>query len=215
MSDLDRKRWNELCRGATSDVTGWYERLVNLYSESHRYYHNCEHIADCLREFDSARDFAGEPHEVELAIWFHDAIYNPRAADNEEQSAELARRFLTESGIGKEAAVTQLVLATKHHDGSLHPDATLMVDIDLSIFGQAAERFWNYERQIRREYEWVLEDIFATKRAEILEKFLSRPRIFSTEIFFSKYEAQARSNLKESVARLRNKSAFPSTHSDI
>jgi len=90
-----------------------------------------------------------------------------------------------------------------------------MVDIDLSIFGQVAERFWNYERQIRREYEWVPEDIFATKRAEILEKFLSRPRIFSTEIFFSKYEAQARSNLKESVARLRNKSAFPSTHSDI
>lgn len=78
-----------------------------------------------------------------------------------------------------------------------------MVDIDLNIFGQSAEQFWNYEEQIRREYEWVPENIFASKRVEILEKFLSRPKIFGTEFFFSKYEAQARANLKESVRRLR------------
>jgi predicted metal-dependent HD superfamily phosphohydrolase len=76
------------------------------------------------------------------------------------------------------------------------------VDIDLSIFGQVAERFWNYEQQIRREYEWVPVNIFTTKRAEILEKFLARPRIFGTDFFFSKYEAQARENLMESVRRL-------------
>ncbi len=204
MNGLAKERWSKLCRGAENKAASWYERLVTLHSEPHRHYHNCRHIADCLSEFDAAREVAYEPQVLEIAIWFHDAIYNPRAADNEEQSAELARQFVSETGVGKtiQAAIAQLVLATKHHDGSLHRDAALMVDIDLSIFGQAPERFWKYEEQIRREYEWVPENVFAMKRAEILEKFLSRPRIFATG-FFSKYEATARANLAESVRRLR------------
>ncbi len=78
-----------------------------------------------------------------------------------------------------------------------------MVDIDLSIFGQLPERFWQYENQIRKEYEWVPENIFTTKRAEILERFLARPKIFATELFFAKYEKPARVNLAESIRRLR------------
>jgi predicted metal-dependent HD superfamily phosphohydrolase len=202
---LDRKRWNNLCHGASNEGAAWYERLVDLYSQPHRHYHNCQHIADCLHEFDLSRDISVAPLAVELAIWFHDAIYNPRAADNEEQSAELAKEFVTETGVGKEvgSAVVQLVLATKHHDGSLHRDAVLMVDIDLGVFGQLPERFWEYEQDIRKEYEWVPERLFASKRAEILERFLSRDRIFHTEVFYNKYEAQARVNLTESVRRLR------------
>jgi predicted metal-dependent HD superfamily phosphohydrolase len=202
---LDKERWNNVCRIAESEAAGWYERLSGLYSEPHRHYHNCQHIADCLRELDSARDIAHEPQAVELAIWFHDAVYNPRAVDNEEQSADLAVQFITETGRAKElqTAVVQLVLATKHHDGSLHRDAVIMVDIDLSIFGQSPERFWRYEQEIREEYGWVPESIFATKRAEILEKFLLRERIYVTELFCNKYEAKAHANLAESVRRLR------------
>ena len=205
MNGLDRKRWNELCLGATNEAARWYDRLRELYSEPHRHYHNSQHIVDCLNEFDSARNVAHEPLAVELAIWFHDAIYNPRAADNEERSAELAAQFIRKTGVAKDfqPAVIQLVLATKHHDGTLHRDAALMVDIDLSIFGKAAERFWKYEEQIRGEYEWVPENIFATKRAEILERFLLRERIFGTKFFFLKYETQARINLAESIRRLR------------
>jgi len=114
-------------------------------------------LRECLREFDAARALAYQPAAVEMAIWFHDAIYDPRAADNEERSAELARLYLAEArvSVAFQDSVARLVLATKQHDGSLDPDAPLMVDIDLSIFGQPAERFWQYEEQIRGEYEWV------------------------------------------------------------
>lgn len=175
-----------------------------MYAQPHRRYHNLEHLADCLREFDRAKHLAADPAALELAIWFHDAIYDPRAADNEERSAELAVDWLgkSQASYALTDSVRRLVLATKSHDASLHVDAPLLVDVDLSILGQPPERFWEYERQIREEYSWVAAEVFAAKRAEILQKFLARPRIFNTEMFFQQMEAQARINLQASVQRL-------------
>jgi predicted metal-dependent HD superfamily phosphohydrolase len=94
-------------------------------------------------------------------------------------------------------------MATKTHELSLHPDGPLLVDVDLGILGQSEDRFWAYEADIRREYEWVPESTFREKRAEILERFLARKRIYSTDPFFAKYERQARANLQASVQKLR------------
>ncbi|HMP82889.1 MAG TPA: N-methyl-D-aspartate receptor NMDAR2C subunit, partial [Verrucomicrobiota bacterium] len=101
------------------------------------------------------------------------------------------------------ASVGQLILATKSHEARLHADAPLLVDVDLSILGQPPERFWEYERQIREEYAWVAPEQFATKRADILQTFLARPRIYHTQIFRQKLEAQARINLDASIRQLR------------
>ncbi len=182
-----------------------YQELVSRYSEPHRHYHNLRHIAECLGEFDSARHLARDPAALELAIWFHDAIYDTHAPDNEEQSAALARRRIGQAG-GSAAlgeAVATLVLATKAHEPSTHPDAPLLIDVDLSILGQRKERFQEYESQIRREYDWVPEATFAARRAEILERLLARARIYTTEPFFTKYERWARANLEDSVQRLK------------
>ena len=103
----------------------------------------------------------------------------------------------------EQLAVRDLVLVTKAHEGSTHPDAPLLVDIDLSILGASAERFFEYEDQIRQEYAWVPEDIFRTKRAEILERFLDRDVIYRTPKFYQTHEKQARANLRASLERLR------------
>jgi predicted metal-dependent HD superfamily phosphohydrolase len=102
--------------------------------------------------------------------------------------------------------VSQLVLATKAHGGTLHADAPLLVDIDLSILGQLPGRFWEYEEQIRREYDWVSVAVFCQKRAEILEGFLERGRIYLTDVVIGEREALARENLRTSVARLKRRS---------
>ncbi len=200
-------RWAQLWRraGLQGDPGPTYQELVALYSQPHRHYHNFRHIADCLAEFDSVRNLARQPDSVELAIWFHDGIYDPRAQDNEEKSAELAAQRIGEAGGSRELcnSVATLVLATKAHDPSAHPDAPLIVDVDLSILGQGEQRVREFEGQIRREYEWVQASLFASKRAEILEGFLARPRIYSTDHFFAKYERQARVNLQCSVRKLR------------
>ena len=200
-------RWASLWRqlsAATGDPQLIYRELAWLYSQPDRHYHNLHHIAECLAEFDSVRHLASQPVAVELAIWFHDAIYETRAQDNEERSAELARQRIADAGGSSESreAVAALVMATKTHEPTVHPDAPLVVDVDLSILGQPKERFQEYETQIRREYDWVPEATFAAKRAEILERFLARKRIYTTDHFFAKYERQARTNLQDSIRTL-------------
>lgn len=212
MNAAGLERWGRVWRSVnpTGDPEPVYRELVSRYSEPHRHYHNLRHIAECLSEFDAARDLAREPVAVELAIWFHGVVYDTHAGDNEDRSAEVAKQRIEEGGGKTELSksVAALVRATKAHDPSLHPDAPLLVDVDLSILGQSKERFEEYEMQIRREYEWVPEATFAEKRAEILERFLGRQRIYSTELFFSKYESRARANLLDSVRKLKTGLTF-------
>ena len=204
---LSRERWSQLWHDAAGhgDGAAWFDVLATHYAEPHRHYHTSQHIVECLAEFDFARHLASHPTAVELALWFHDAIYDTRATDNEEQSAALAEQCLADAGAHPDLilAVHDLVLVTKTHDPAKHLDAPLLVDVDLSILGQPEDRFWEYEAQVRQEYAWVPEDVFCTKRAEIIERFLARDRIYATEWFFQTREKQARSNLQASTQRLR------------
>jgi len=200
-------RWAGLWRaiGASGDPSPWHERLTAAYVEPQRHYHNQQHIAECLAQFDAARHLAPQPEAVEFAIWFHDAIYDPKAPDNEEQSAELAKRCLTESGLSERfrQSVSTLILATKTHQVGGNPNAAVLLDVDLSILGQPEERFLEYETQIRKEYQWVPKIIFGSKRAKILEQFLARDRIYTTDWFHQKYEQTARHNLQTSIRQLK------------
>jgi predicted metal-dependent HD superfamily phosphohydrolase len=202
-----QQRWIQLWRQVTTkgDPLPMCQELVSLYSQPHRHYHNLLHITECLAEFDCARHLARQPVAAELAIWFHDAIYDPHAQDNEERSAELAKLRISNAGGCMDLceSVGTLVMATKTHDPSLHPDAPLVVDVDLSILGQSDPRFQAYETQIRREYEWVQEETFAAKRAEVLEGFLGRKQIYTNGLFFVKYEKPARQNLRKSLHNLK------------
>jgi predicted metal-dependent HD superfamily phosphohydrolase len=206
MNRPGRDRWLALLHtaGAVWDASGWFDRLAKAYSEPQRHYHNHQHIAECLAEFDEARHLAQQPAAVELALWFHDAVYDPKAGDNEEQSAALAKRCLGECGITSPLGetVARLVMVTKHHDMGTDADAAVMVDVDLSILGRDEKRFFEYEEQIRREYAWVPAAVFGPKRAEILQGFLARKRIFITDWFRDKYEQHARRNLEASIHRL-------------
>jgi len=208
MKEPNSERWSRLWLTATNAAPppDAFSQLVAMYSEPHRHYHNLRHIAECLNQFDSAKQLASNPAAVELAIWFHDAIYDTRAGDNEERSAKFAVEWLRKANASVKlvTAVEQLVLATKTHDASLHVDAPLLVDVDLSILAQSFDRFWEYERAIREEYDWVETSMFNAKRTEILDRFLKRERIYVTDFFFDRMEAQARANLRASVQHMSN-----------
>jgi predicted metal-dependent HD superfamily phosphohydrolase len=118
-------RWLRLWQaaGAAGDGAQWYESLTRAYAEPQRRYHNQQHIAECLAEFDGARHLTQQPAAVEFALWFHDAVYDPKAGDNEEQSAAMARNCLETGPSRLAATVSDLVMATKSH--STDADQTL------------------------------------------------------------------------------------------
>lgn len=202
-----RKLWNDL--KGRGDPTPWHRRLTMAYGESTRAYHNLRHLDECLTEFDRVRSSISNPSAVEVALWFHDVVYNPRSTTNEEDSAATAAVCLAEAEIPSTTIdlVRQLVRSTKTHEPAGIPDAAILIDVDLAILGQPSGRYWEYERAIRAEYAWVPDATFAQKRVEILDRFLRRAAIYRTEPFHERYESAARTNLENSIARLRAVSA--------
>lgn len=194
--------WSGL--GASGDGRTLADELALRYSEPWRRYHTLEHLGECLGHFAPVQHLARQPAEVAAALWFHDAVYDIGAADNEERSARWALIAMTEYGVDAAVAdrVAQLVLVTRHTSLPVQPDEQLLVDIDLSILGAPPARFAAYENQIRAEYAIVEERAFKARRRAVLQSFLARPRIYSTDHFYALLENAARANLAGSLAQL-------------
>ena len=199
MQPLERE-WRECFRdlGGSEPPPCVWDELRARYSELHRAYHTLQHLEECFTWLEKTRSLAAHPGEVAFALFYHDAIYDTHAPDNEQRSAELAAAVLDEyvRGDSETRRVVALVLATKHDAVPEGEDAQLLVDIDLSILGTSRERFDEYEGQIRKEYAWVTPDAFRDGRRKVMEAFLSRPTIYNLPIFKERLEAAAQSNLE-------------------
>lgn len=196
-----QRTWHNL---DLSPPTGLFDILLTAYSEPHRHYHTLQHLAECLGHFESSISCAIKPGEIEIALWFHDAIYDLQGKNNEQLSADWAAETLTASGASGPLCqrVTELILATRHDVLPIDCDQQLLVDIDLAILGALPPRFAEYNEQVREEYAWVPEIVYRMKRKEVLAGFLARPFIYSTDHFRELCERQARLNLQDAITAL-------------
>ncbi|KUM28163.1 hypothetical protein AU467_13265 [Mesorhizobium loti] len=186
--------------------------LSALYHAGDRHYHSLAHIEAMLALAEEYRRLLHDPDAVEAAIWFHDAIYDSRAKDNEAKSADLAEKKLAERAKpDRIARIAAMINATATHqlppldDEHAASDAALFLDMDLAILGAAPDAFDAYEKAVRREYGWVEEPMWRAGRAAVLKSFLARPHIFHTEPFRRRFEARARENLGRSLQALQRK----------
>ena len=186
------------------------KRLLSaLYRAEDRHYHNLRHIEAMLALAEDYRASLHDPEAVEAAIWFHDAVYDSKAKDNEAQSAALAEKDLAgRTDAERLSRISAMILATSTHqlpsfdDAAGLRDASLFLDMDLSILGAAPDAFDAYERAVRREYAWVEEPMWRAGRGAVLKSFLSRDHIFHTDEFRQRFEPQARSNIARSIKAL-------------
>ena len=202
---LDRERWTALMgRLGIGENPDTFERLRGAYSEKHRHYHTSDHINHCLAELDQTRQDAREPDELEVALWFHDAIYATRSSKNEAKSARWATDFLAKNGVdpARVGRIGGLIMATVHAAPSREQDAMLLVDIDLSILGADRDTYARFEENVRKEYSWVPLLLFRRTRAGILQSFLDRPSIYGTARFRDRLETSARENIRWAIANL-------------
>jgi predicted metal-dependent HD superfamily phosphohydrolase len=209
-----RARWRALwgaqqralwpAAGAGDDGERIYADLVARYAEPHRAYHTLEHVHACLLHLDGGRRHVARPVEVELALWFHDAIYDLRRSDNEERSAQLAEEALLAAGIEGETAarVGELIRLTTHEREGLTGDGAILCDADLAILGAEPAEFDAYDAAIRREYAWVPAVVYWQERARVLARFLERRYLYHTPYFRERFEARARENLERRARAL-------------
>jgi len=184
-------------------------RLIAIYSGGDRHYHDLRHIEALLALAEEHAREITDNEAVEAAIWFHDAVYDTRKADNEAQSAELAAELL--AGVTTDErleSISAMIQASANHRAPLSmqapaaADCALFLDIDLAILGSPVEEFAAYERAVRREYDWVPEQKWLAGRSQVLRNFLARPFIYASPQFQRSHEEVARSNLKRSLALL-------------
>jgi predicted metal-dependent HD superfamily phosphohydrolase len=199
-------RWRALLPGVLlpdalgADALG--ERLVGRWSEPHRRYHTLDHLAAVLAVIDANAGLAEDADAVRLAAWFHDAVYDPRADDNEERSARLAEVEL--AGVPAAHEVARLVRLTAGH--TVEPgdaNGALLADADLAILAAAPADYDRYATAIRAEYAHVPDDAFQAGRAAVLEALAALPQLYRVVPERAEWEARARANLARELRNLR------------
>lgn len=189
------------------------EDLRARYAEAHRGYHTQSHIDALLRTFREIRPMLRCPDAVEIAVWYHDALYDPAAKDNEEASVRLMHAHLdgvVHDGVLRWAET--MILATKAHqlpsglepNSNLAHDCALFLDMDLSMLGATQSVFDQYEAGIAMEYMAIYdEQAYQDGRVAVLEQFLARERLYFSDYFHERLEEPARTNLARCIGILR------------
>ena len=199
----DLKNLLGLFSGDAAKVDEISHLLISNYSEDHRFYHDLSHVDFLLEESENYKK--SDRQSVRLAIWFHDAVYDPQSKTNETESAALAVESLTALNFPKTTVekVEKMILATEKHDAAgLDEDGRLFLDLDLEILGYSHILYRRYSKAIRREYSFVPEDLYREKRRAILEAFLQRESIYYTDFIRRYFELDARFNIAKEIKQL-------------
>lgn len=197
-------RWNQLATPLLADKAlrdATFRQLSEAYGASGRHYHGLPHIRALLDAVAQHPTLIQDREVVELAIWFHDAVYSTRRDDNEARSAALALEFLRHTTLAPERRqrVAYLIERTKDHtqpQPTPDPDLHFFLDADLQILGAPEADYWQYARQVRQEYRLVPDFMYRRGRRQVLEKLLTTPVLYQTPAFRERLDAQARRNLR-------------------
>lgn len=179
--------------------------LEAAYGHPSRVCHNWGHIEHCLEEL-YARGLGPNPL-VELALFYHDAVYEVGRTDNELQSAELLRKHAHPLGLSQEIATAAygLIMATQHKTPPQKPLEKLIVDIDLCSLGKSPEEFQKNSQDLRKEFGVFSDEVYRKGRTQFLTEFLQRAEsgtLYHTPLFQKLYSGQAIVNLRQGLAEL-------------
>ena len=215
MSEIPSARFDVLWRRciASPDSTPADEVQADLrrrLTAPDRRFHNLNHVCDCLHRFDKVASLLSDPDAVEVALWFHDAVYVPSDADNERHSANL---FLTQSTGANPVfrrRVCGLILATRHVGKAHSNDRRFIEDIDLAGFGATWEEFMREGDSLREEFAAQTDAQYYAGQVGFLARLRQRPWFFATDYFRDRHEAKARENLDRLLAQLAKQGYRPS-----
>lgn len=184
-----------------------WQDITDRYNETQRAYHTLEHLAQLFAQFEQVQQYLHEPHIIALALYYHDVIYEPRRADNELQSAEyMIKKLSPYLDVEQYRRIDDLIMLTADHeldaDKDSDLDAAFLLDMDLSILGSVWSDYKRYAQAVRQEYSHVPITNYRTGRTKVLAGLLAPPRLYLTDYYFERLEAQARDNIKREISLL-------------
>ena len=191
-------------------VTTELDRLLDAYTHASRHYHDISHIDALLTLSNEHRAELADAVAVDLAIFYHDAVYDPARRDNEAASAALALVCLRTLGLD-EISIQKVVLyveETMHIGGAATensiPDLDLdhLLDFDLSILAAEPAAYNDYAQAIRREYAIYPDPAYRQGRITVLRRLLEMPRLYRVPALAAVWESRARANLARELALL-------------
>lgn len=203
-----KRRWLRLADGLGIErepAEEIWHKLAVAYSANGRFYHNLIHIQHMLTIADQLQNVATEFTAVQLAIWFHDIVYDPRRSDNEAQSAVVAEQALRPLGVPAVtlSLVSDLILATKSHETAVaNPNCFVMLDADLAIFSAPAEQYDAYAQAIRQEYSFVADEAYRAGRTAVLRRLLARSPFYFTVWMRKRGETAVTQNITRELNQL-------------
>ena len=189
------------CRFSPDEIALLIADLTNRYTEKTRHYHDLTHLYNLYQSFDIHASALKNPLLIEAAIWWHDAIYDPKKKDNEQQSAALATSVFQGKTLPFQLSDLSLIIESTaaHQPQKANTDFDYFLDFDLSILAAPTDIYQQYAAAIRQEYACYPDFLYKMGRRKVLKKFLERDRIYFTPIFFEQCETQARSNIQSEL----------------
>ncbi|XP_062582105.1 uncharacterized protein LOC134243892 [Saccostrea cucullata] len=209
-----RQRWLKLARDTLrvkeEVCQKWWGYIEQKYSESQRHYHTLHHLEEMFQHFDQYHEKMARPELVSLAVYFHDIIYDPKASDNEERSADIFIQFVKESSVNlkedERDKVRDWILLTKSHSvqEKAESDLQYFLDIDMAVLGRSPEGYRTYAGQIRNEYSHYPDQDYRKGRSAVLRGFTQRQRIYASEEFHKLYHDIAIQNMADEILTLQS-----------
>lgn len=184
--------------------TDYWQEIEKSYSQKSRKYHNLTHLENMILELENVKEETSDYDVMLFSVFYHDIIYKATSKDNEEKSAEVAKKRLEKINISSEriTKIYNQILATKSHKRSDDSDTNFLLDADLAILGKDWKVYENYIQQIRKEYSIYPDFLYNPGRKKVLTHFLQFDEIFKTDHFKEKYEKMARENIQREIPML-------------
>ena len=184
-------------------------KVKPYYNEAHRFYHNWDHIVYGFLLFDKIPDFNLDLTS-ELAWIFHDVIYlpfnlgqnNPNHT-NEKLSAQFLEFFLTcnypdfyKKYPHAIQEAQKIILGTEQHI-PYDERSSIIFDVDMSYLGYQFEDYQKIRQLVRKEYQFVSDEVFNKGTLHFIETLLKQEKIYFSEYGFQTWEKKARENLQK------------------
>ena len=151
-----------------------YNILLSMWNESHRAYHNQNHLLDLISQinenkskFESHKDY----EKMVLCALFHDCVYDPMRNDNEEKSAEFFVNCCQEKNQDI-LDIKQMILDTKTHESTTSLSEKFN-QLDMNIVERDFDQLLEWENGIAFEYK-AYGEMYKMGRLQFLESLLDK-----------------------------------------